>query len=71
MHDHLISAQMEEWYACTPLGTMHDACITDADRRHVQLMSQDDLTADEELELNALTDAFVTDLHHAVQLAMQ
>lgn len=64
-------AQVEEWYQHAPLGTLDDASVTDADHRQLQLMGQDVLTAAEEQELDALSDAFVTDLNQAVQLVMQ
>ena len=66
MDHYQTKVNVEEWYQHTPLGTVHDAHMTDAEHRQLQLMGQDVLTADEVHELNTLTDAFVTDLHDAV-----
>jgi membrane protein YdbS with pleckstrin-like domain len=49
-----------------PLGTLDDVHITAEDRRLHHLMSLQVLTAAEEMELDALSNKFVTDLNDQV-----
>lgn len=62
MDDFTTMVNVEEWYNNNPLGTIDDVEVTDEERRHCELLSKEELTEEEALELDQLSDKFVMDL---------
>jgi len=62
---HDTSFNVDKLYQDTPLGLISD--VEDKEElRHIELMSKEVLTVQEEQELDLLTDKFVTDLNDQV-----
>lgn len=56
---------MDRWYEDTPLGQLDDE-VSQEERRHLELMMRDDLTEAEQVELDTLTNLFITQLNEEV-----
>lgn len=67
LDDYSNKSNMEAWYVNHPLGTIDDVEVTAEERRHHHLLSLDVLTAEEEMELDALSNKFVQDLNDEVK----
>jgi hypothetical protein len=59
---------VEEWYNNNPLGTIDDVEVTDEERRHCELLGKEELTEAEAIELELLSDKFVTHLDREMEV---
>lgn len=68
MDHYTTKVNVEEWYHNHPLGTIDDVEVTDAERRHLELLGKDNLTEAEANELELLSDKFVQDLDKEMEV---